>query len=574
VTRALPTRAARRAHNASDGELPNDLTCEKDGFFVAGFERAGARGAADPAASCAAHAARSARRARAWAYSIARKRTLPPQALPPPLPASPRRAGVFSATQGAGFPLSAALCCRPCFGDDAASTAASADVAAVVSTACVQSRWEGGGQVCPEDSFVMGYATARLGSPINRYYPVGAATCCRPALLLRNGTQRLLRRCSSAGAACGAPTPGSEVSCGGADDLAAAAEGGRLLAGWSSVLRQPGSALGLADAIPLAPARCCGACLDAATPARGLPCEALNFCSAHGACGVAGRCVCDHGWSGAACAEASSPAQEALLASAPLLALAALAAGIAMAALAARASALSRALASARRAAAAAAAARRAELEQPLLSLSSSEGDEEWGAGSSEDDSSDEDADGGGDATAGASGTQAQQQQQPATVAATREGAPDSEGYAPPAEVSAEDKPPTAAEDDAVVAADGDAATAAAAAAAAIPRRNWLRNAPECNGAYAALQQRMHACHASAENARVHATATADARTCASPPPVCTFAVCMDARVQICFLPCGHACACRSCARRMRRCPICRVVVARRQKLFLSSGLD
>jgi hypothetical protein len=171
------------------------------------------------------------------------------------------RGGIFSATQATAFPLSAALCCRPCFGDDARSAAVAADVAAVVSTACVQSRWEDGGQTCPDTHFVMGYDDARLGSPINRFYPVGQATCCRPALLLRNGTQRLLRRCAGS---CGAPGGGggSQISCGGADDLAAAAAGGRLLAGWSAVLRQPGAALGLSDAIPLAPARCCGACLD------------------------------------------------------------------------------------------------------------------------------------------------------------------------------------------------------------------------------------------------------------------------------------------------------------------------
>jgi hypothetical protein len=44
VTRAAHalTSAAHAPARHSDGELPNDLTCEKDGFFIAGFERAGA----------------------------------------------------------------------------------------------------------------------------------------------------------------------------------------------------------------------------------------------------------------------------------------------------------------------------------------------------------------------------------------------------------------------------------------------------------------------------------------------------------------------------------------------------
>lgn len=58
-----------------------------------------------------------------------------------------------------------------------------------------------------------------------------------------------------------------------------------------------------------------------------------------------------------------------------------------------------------------------------------------------------------------------------------------------------------------------------------------------------------------------------------APCPPAPRAVCMDARVQCVFLPCGHACACRECARRMRRCPVCRVVVERRQKLFVVYGL-
>lgn len=456
-------------------ELGNDLGCDQQGFFVAGYERA----------------------------------------------------GVFTGTQSAGFPLSSALCCRPCFAapdsnDD--SEAAAADVVAVVSTGCTQSRWVNGGQECPGDTFIVGYEHAVLGAPIERYYPVGQATCCRPALLLRNGTQRLLGRCPQG---CGPQALGSQVSCSPNDDTASVQIQAQLLHGWTGVLREPGAQLGLSDTLPVGPAQCCPVCLDTDTPSRALPCEANNFCSGHGACGSTGQCVCDPGWSGAMCSDALEPGF-AFLTSAPALAVAALIIGICFAGLTARAAGLSAALTATRRAAAAAAAARRAELEAPLI-VSSDDDDAEWGSdGTSVDGDEEEQAADGDTQTRAAEGP--------------------SNSYVPPPELNGDgdgdehdDAPEEPATDnvDAATNAEADAAKGgdeeqqggAEDEAPRPPRRNYLRNAPECN-------------------------------------------VCMDSRVQIVFLPCGHACACRPCARRLRRCPICRIIVTKRQKLFISSGFD
>lgn len=46
--------------------------------------------------------------------------------------------------------------------------------------------------------------------------------------------------------------------------------------------------------------------------------------------------------------------------------------------------------------------------------------------------------------------------------------------------------------------------------------------------------------------------------------------ICMENRSIICFVPCGHVCACSSCSQRIDECPLCRTPITRRQGLYFA----
>lgn len=222
---------------------PNGLSCDKTGWFVSSWERQGQ-----------------------WVTP-------------------------FSLVGGGIVPLSHAICCRPCLptelpADDSGRVPAGQQPVAVISLACHTSTNDPSDH-CERDgeSFVAGFSeSVQVFAAIDTHYPVNAARCCTPSLLLPNGDAWELERCDCVDAeVMGEPSP----SCGGVAS-------GRLLAGFTEYRETP-----LAQLVPIAPAHCCGVCVSERFHPMS-SCDDLNNCSRRGVCNL-GACDCFAGWMGPDC---------------------------------------------------------------------------------------------------------------------------------------------------------------------------------------------------------------------------------------------------------------------------------
>ena len=191
---------------------------------------------------------------------------------------------------GGAVPLSAAICCRPCLPDSLTPPDPSERVPAgqrplaVVSLGCHAStdalglRCEAGAA-----SFVAGFIDAVHVFAANAFYPVDAAQCCTPALLLDGGDAWGLERCDCHHSADAA----RPVDCGGNAT-------GAALQGFDYFRLTP-----VGQMVPVGPATCCGMCLSK-TVHPAADCADLGRCSGQGVC-LLGRCECLQGWGGADC---------------------------------------------------------------------------------------------------------------------------------------------------------------------------------------------------------------------------------------------------------------------------------
>ena len=234
------------------------LACKKDGFFVAGFETP----------------------------------------------------GQYSQLKGQYIPLSRAICCRPCLppGDSALpgvkGNVTAEDVVAISSdcqASAKPSRGSSvGGQTCPADSFVQGFAHDVRANPTSApddqyYYPTGNAQCCSPRLLLRDGDELPVEQCF-----CTEQSAAYAVGCGAANTPDSAQASGALIYAFDNEVSAL-SALGEKIEVPVTPVRCCKLCLSPnARPAMN-DCSPLNYCGGNGDCTVDGHCQCKTGWMGSSC---------------------------------------------------------------------------------------------------------------------------------------------------------------------------------------------------------------------------------------------------------------------------------
>lgn len=478
---------------------PHDgLACKKDGFFIAGFETP----------------------------------------------------GQYGQLQGQYIPLSRAICCRPCLPAGSISlpgisgNVSANDVIAISSDCQVSAKNTDGssiqGQACPADSFVQGFqhdvrANPRSSRSDQYYYPVDAAQCCSPRLLLRTGgtdggNELPVDRCQ-----CAEQSAPYAVGCGAANTPEAAAAAGALLYAFDNEVTAVGQ-YGQPLKVPVTPIRCCKACVSPNAKPAMEDCASLNFCRGNGDCTIDGHCECKAGWVGSDCGRVDGDGDTVHQ---MMLTALKVAAGILLGCCARYP--IMRCLGLSRR------QGQAGELEQALLAADGTgqgnarENDFDFEASdlSTSDDSGGEDED----------GNEETDVEEDVTVEEAGTADADESGAGGESEEGRDDdevqEPGTEAED-----------AAGSMVSRAGGREEELKDVAtfDVDGS-----ETVHGNNGSCTGGL--------GRGGRGPKVECS--VCMSARVQVVLVPCGHACMCRKCSRRLRRCPICRTIVERRQKLYM-----
>ena len=478
---------------------PSDgLACKKDGFFVAGFETP----------------------------------------------------GQYSKLRGQYIPLSRAICCRPCLspGDSTLPGVGgnvTADDVVAISSDCQASAKPSrgssvGGQTCPADSFVQGFARDVRANPASApddryYYPTGKAQCCSPRLLLRDGNELPVERCL-----CTEQSAAYAVGCGAANTPDSAQSSGSLLYAFDNAVSAVG-AYGETIEVPVTPVRCCKLCVSPnAKPAMD-DCSALNFCNGNGDCTVDGHCQCKDGWMGASC-ETQGGDEGTVhdwVTNGMKIVI-----GVILGCCFGRPIMRCLGLEPRRRPA--------GDLEEELLP---SQAQNDWEFEASDLSTSD---DGEGDETDD-DATESEEEhgddgvRQSDEDAEAEEDAPAEEG----AEADEDAEAGVAAEAEGVEISEADAERPDETDGEETSGEVTKEGKPDPSLGDVELKETTSP--SNDEEGKVEKNrSTAE----------CT--VCMSARVQVVLVPCGHACLCRKCSRRMRLCPICRTEVQKRQKLYIA----
>lgn len=372
------------------------------------------------------------------------------------------------------------------------------------------------GPSCPADTFLQGFAQDVRANPSGAsgdqyYYPTGGARCCAPRLLLRSGESIATERCE-----CTRQTSQYAVGCGAANTPESAQKAGSLVYAFENEVSAETTA-GNVVQVPVTPLSCCKVCVSPNARPGTETCASLDFCNARGACDADGHCACDAGYAGDACetalVEGGSATPTVTTANLMKIAAAFVVGGVLWFP-AARFFGWDR-----RRRGAG------DDLEEELLGAEQRERVNDWEfeasdlSTSDEEDAEPQDADV-PDAVGDEGEAEAAAETAAETAAENRDGSDDaSEPREPPAEMR---------EDEADDAAAAPAEKPADVAGTEKGKGEGGGFSSECN-------------------------------------------VCMSAPVQVVLIPCGHACLCRKCSRRMRRCPVCRTEVERRQKLYLAT---